>query len=112
MSKPQGFRLQWTLHMAEMEGFEPPHALRRLADFESAPFSHLGTSPETLVLYQRPGKKSRFFPVLFYQFQNILHLCADFFIVLPAVGTQTAGAVLDTRFGIPEAAAAVFTQAV
>ena len=31
--------------MAEMEGFEPPHALRRLADFESAPFSHLGTSP-------------------------------------------------------------------
>ena len=32
--------------MAEMEGFEPPHALRRLADFESAPFSHLGTSPK------------------------------------------------------------------
>ena len=31
--------------LAEMEGFEPPHALRRLADFESAPFSHLGTSP-------------------------------------------------------------------
>ena len=36
--------------LAEMEGFEPPHALRRLADFESAPFSHLGTSPKTLVL--------------------------------------------------------------
>ena len=33
--------------LAEMEGFEPPHALRRLADFESAPFSHLGTSPKT-----------------------------------------------------------------
>ena len=31
--------------MAEMEGFEPPHALRRLPDFESGPFSHLGTSP-------------------------------------------------------------------
>ncbi len=31
--------------LAEMEGFEPPHAFRRLADFESAPFSHLGTSP-------------------------------------------------------------------
>ena len=31
--------------LAEMEGFEPPHVLRRLADFESAPFSHLGTSP-------------------------------------------------------------------
>ena len=37
-------------NLAEMEGFEPPHALRRLADFESAPFSHLGTSPETFVL--------------------------------------------------------------
>ena len=31
--------------LAEMEGFEPPHAFRRLADFESAPFSRLGTSP-------------------------------------------------------------------
>ena len=31
--------------LAEMEGFEPPHVLRRLADFESAPFSRLGTSP-------------------------------------------------------------------
>ena len=37
--------------LAEMEGFEPPHALRRLADFESAPFSHLGTSPEQLPHY-------------------------------------------------------------
>ena len=35
----------WYFLLAEMEGFEPPHALRRLADFESAPFSHLGTSP-------------------------------------------------------------------
>ena len=33
------------VHLAEMEGFEPPHALRRLPDFESGPFSHLGTSP-------------------------------------------------------------------
>lgn len=45
---PLGFS-QWHLYrfdfMAEMEGFEPPRALRRLADFESAPFSHLGTSP-------------------------------------------------------------------
>ena len=31
--------------MAEMEGFEPPHTLRRLPDFESGPFNHLGTSP-------------------------------------------------------------------
>ena len=31
--------------LAEMEGFEPPRTLRRLPDFESGPFSHLGTSP-------------------------------------------------------------------
>lgn len=31
--------------LAEMEGFEPPHALRRLPDFESGPFNRLGTSP-------------------------------------------------------------------
>ena len=33
------------LDVAEMEGFEPPHTLRRLPDFESGPFNHLGTSP-------------------------------------------------------------------
>ena len=36
--------------LAEMEGFEPPHALRRLPDFESGPFSHLGTSPISILL--------------------------------------------------------------
>ncbi len=51
--------------LAEMEGFEPPHALRRLADFESAPFSHLGTSPKTLVLYQCLVEKSRFYRFFF-----------------------------------------------
>ena len=35
--------------MAEMEGFEPPHGLRRLPDFESGPFSLLGTSPNILL---------------------------------------------------------------
>ena len=34
--------------VAEMEGFEPPHTLRCLSDFESEPFSHLGTSPYSL----------------------------------------------------------------
>ena len=36
--------------VAEMEGFEPPHAFRRLSDFESEPFSHLGTSPFQLAV--------------------------------------------------------------
>ena len=47
--------------LAEMEGFEPPHALRRLADFESAPFSHLGTSPEQLPHYISRCMKNQVF---------------------------------------------------
>ncbi len=31
--------------VAERVGFEPTHAVRRLADFESAPLDHLGTFP-------------------------------------------------------------------
>ena len=45
--------------VAEMEGFEPPHALRRLSDFESEPFSHLGTSPYILAAQKaRPPPRS------------------------------------------------------
>ena len=52
--------------MAEMEGFEPPHALRRLPDFESGPFNRLGTSPNVFPLQrfsekgEKLGEKSRF----------------------------------------------------
>ncbi len=44
------------------------------ADFESAPFSHLGTSPHftTGTLYQPLGKKSRFFPRFFHHFHDLL----------------------------------------
>ena len=45
--------------LAEMEGFEPPHALRRLPDFESGPFSHLGTSPSTPNLSAAQAVKSK-----------------------------------------------------
>ena len=41
--------------LAEMEGFEPPHALRRLPDFESGPFSHLGTSPSNPICPPHTG---------------------------------------------------------
>lgn len=34
--------------MAEKVGFEPTHALTRLADFESAPLGLLGTSPHVI----------------------------------------------------------------
>ena len=101
--------------MAEMEGFEPPHVLRRLADFESAPFSRLGTSPKTGLLYQRKGKKSRVFPgrlLLFCQFQDPLHSGADGIVVLTAVGTEAIGAVLDAVFSVSKAAAALFSQGV
>ena len=49
--------------LAEMEGFEPPHALRRLADFESAPFSHLGTSPLGDIIAVYAQKIKAFSPV-------------------------------------------------
>ena len=45
--------------LAEMEGFEPPHALRRLPDFESGPFSHLGTSPVPMLLCHRIARIAR-----------------------------------------------------
>ena len=48
--------LQWILRLA----FSPMQL-----DFESAPFSHLGTSPKTLVLYQRAVEKSRFYRFFF-----------------------------------------------
>ena len=89
-------------YLAEMEGFEPPHALRRLADFESAPFSHLGTSPEQWLLYQPQGEKSRFFR----QFHYLRHLLHHSIVVFPFVGPQAAGAVLDAGFGVGKLAAA------
>ena len=36
----------------EMEGFEPSRRRTDLPDFESGPFSHLGTSPEHCILYE------------------------------------------------------------
>ena len=48
--KSPGLNFQGFFSVAEMEGFEPPHALRRLADFESAPFGHLGTSPDRSII--------------------------------------------------------------
>ena len=101
--------------MAEMEGFEPPHALRRLADFESAPFSHLGTSPKTWLLYQQKKEKSRFFlgaGLLFRQLQNQLHLTADGFVLFPAVGTQAATAILDAVLCILKFTAAFIPQGI
>ena len=78
--------------LAEMEGFEPPHVLRRLADFESAPFSRLGTSPKTRLLYQQKKEKSRIFQghiFLFCQLHNRLHAGANGIVVFPQMWTQT-----------------------
>ena len=101
--------------LAEMEGFEPPHALRRLADFESAPFSHLGTSPKSSLLYQCQVKKSSFFLiriVLFYQFQHFPHLFTNGRIILSEVGSQAAGAILDPIFRIAKSAAAAVAKTI
>ena len=103
------------LFLAEMEGFEPPHALRRLADFDSAPFSHLGTSPETTLLYQRSDEKSRLFlpaAVLFCQFQHFPHFLANGGITFPPVGPQAGGTIFDTAFCISEISAAAVAQTI
>ena len=94
--------------MAEMEGFEPPHVLRRLADFESAPFSRLGTSPYGCLLYHLITEKSRFFR----KFQNFGHFFHDLAVIFPAVGAQAVGAILDAVGQILEAAAAFVAQGV
>ena len=73
--------LQWILHLA----FSPVQL-----DFESAPFSHLGTSPYLrALLYQPQVEKSRIFPLLFCQFLHISHLAHDPVIAFPAMGAQT-----------------------
>ena len=96
--------------LAEMEGFEPPHALRRLADFESAPFSHLGTSPCATPLYQSSAKKSRFCRWFFCHFYHKLQLFANLAVAFAAVRTHTAAAILDPLLRIPKITAAVLPQ--
>ena len=95
--------LQWILRLA----FSPMQL-----DFESAPFSHLGTSPKTLVLYQCQNEKSRLFPVLFYQFQNFHHFLIDGIEIFSSVRPQAAGAVFYAVTSIVVVAATVFTQTI
>ena len=65
--------LQWILRLA----FSPMQL-----DFESAPFSHLGTSPWTELLYQWKLEKSRDLRgISFGQFQYGIH-ASDYFIIL------------------------------
>ena len=49
--------LQWILRLA----FSPMQL-----DFESAPFSRLGTSPDASLLYHRRGKNQLKFPIVKY----------------------------------------------
>ena len=57
-------------------------------------------------------EKSRLFPVLFYQFQHILHLCTDGLIVFSSVGPQATGTILNAFFGIAVTATALVPQTV
>ena len=102
-------------NLAEMEGFEPPHALRRLADFESAPFSHLGTSPETWLLYQRRNRKSRLMLRIissFCKFQNSLHTEQNRIIIPRIMRKQAGAAVLNIITCIAESAAATIPKSI
>ena len=97
--------------MAEMEGFEPPHAFRRLADFESAPFSHLGTSPAfaTGTLYQPQQEKSRLF---FRHIHHKLQFFANIPVILTAMWAQATGTILDPILGISKASAAAIPKGI
>ena len=98
-----------------MEGFEPPRALRRLADFESAPFSHLGTSPETWLLYQRRREKSRIFlfiGILFRQFQYILKFAADRGVIRTSVRKEALAAIFCPILYVSIISAAFVTQSI
>ena len=98
--------LQWILRLA----FSPMQL-----DFESAPFSHLGTSPKTSLLYQRTAEKSRLFLIrrfLFCKFQDFPHFIADGHIVFTLMGTHALGTILNSCFCVLEAASAAITKAV
>ena len=58
----------------------------------------------------RPGKNQVLF--LFDQLQNLIHLTGYGFVILPAVGFEAVGTVLDALFGVAEAAAALISQAI
>ena len=81
-------------------------------------YDHFDTSPYRFtaeVLYQPIPEKSRFFKgfvILFYQLQHFPQLSANVAVILPAMGTQAEGTVLDSLFVIPEAAAAILPQGV
>ena len=83
--------------------------------FESAPFSHLGTSPETSLLYQRTKEKSSFFLIrrlLFCKLQDFTHFTAYGGIVFPPMGTQALSAIFNSCFRVSKTAAATITKAV
>ena len=98
--------LQWILRLA----FSPMQL-----DFESAPFSHLGTSPKTCVLYQHKRRKSSFFRSFgfpFCQLQNCFHPGEDLIIIPGIMGDLTVAAVLQPGRCITETAAAAVPQGI
>ena len=66
----------------------------------------------TRSLYQRKGEKSRLVRCFFHHGDDFAGFTANGFVILPAVGTQAAGAVFDPVFCICKVAAAAVCQAV
>ena len=82
-------------------------------DFESAPFSHLGTSPNTRLLYQHRKEKSRhsvLVVLLFCRFYHHIHSRQNPFIVFPLMRKDASGTVLDSAFRITKPAATTLPQ--
>ena len=84
-------------------------------DFESAPFSHLGTSPKTPLLYQHKSRKSRIFRkavLSFCQFQNRTQPGKDPVIVFRLMRYPAFAAVLNAGSCIAEVSAATVPQCI
>ena len=93
-------------YLAEQQGFEPWRHFHALRDFESRLFDQLEYCSITYLVYHLISEKSRFFR----KFQKLGHFFHDFCIVLPAVGFQASGAVLDAVGQVAETAAALIPQ--
>ena len=98
--------------MAEQQGFEPWRHFHALRDFESRLFDQLEYSsvwPGSL--YQPQVRKSSIW-LFFHHFDDLHHLLLDTLAVLPFVGPQTVGAILNAVFRVCKITTAFIPQCI
>ena len=103
LAKQFVLELQWILRLV----FSPMQL-----DFESAPFSHLGTSPYKPGYYNSRAEKNQGLSFLFCQFHNLAHMLHNGTVVFPLMGPQATGTILDPAFRISEIATTLIPQGI